>query len=211
MELEMKALMQSMGVSSTIDEFFSSTTKFVSVMDGKRETDKEVYFRQEIWQWMENSLSKGSYKWVVRTINPTYDIHSLYTKIVSLANKATWISHALEFRKIFTIPSTSDIFQYHADLIQQMKVVRSQRKFGIASKCSGLDGAVIAPDSGVAEPEVPEDRIGFHDERSRGADRSPGQRVAETAASHLSPQPVRGKERAWSTRSRRRNNRSRRV
>jgi hypothetical protein len=123
---ELRTLMESLGVSPNMDEFFSSTTRFVIATSGKAETDKEVYFRQEIWTWMDSSLSHGTYKWVARTIKPVYDIHALYTKVVSLANKATCISHALEFKKIFTMPVSSDIFQYHADLIQQMKVVGQQ-------------------------------------------------------------------------------------
>jgi hypothetical protein len=122
----MKNLMASMGVSASMDEFFASTTRFAIMPAGTAETDKQVFFRQEIWSWIESSLSKGSFKWVVRTISPTYDIHALYHKVVSLANKATWISHALEFRKLFTMPNTGDIFQYHADLIQQIKLVRNQ-------------------------------------------------------------------------------------
>lgn len=71
-------------------------------------------------------MARGDFKWVVRTISPTYDIHALYTKIISLANKATWISHALEFRKIFTMQSGGDIFQYHAELLEQIKLVKMQ-------------------------------------------------------------------------------------
>ena len=70
-----------------------------------------------LWLWAHS---------VTRTISPTYDIHALYAKVSSLANKATWISHALEFKKIFTMPSSGDIFQYHAELIEQIKLVKSQ-------------------------------------------------------------------------------------
>ena len=126
LDVEMKNLMASMGISASMDEFFSSTTRFVIMPAGTLETEKQIFFRQEIWSWIESSLSKGSFKWLVRTISPTYDIHTLYHKIVSLANKATWISHALEFRKLFTMSNTGDIFQYHADLIQQIKLVRTQ-------------------------------------------------------------------------------------
>jgi hypothetical protein len=119
--------LKSLGISKTQDEFFSSTVQFTNSRTGEPESDKAGYYRHEVWQWMEQSLSKGIYKWVVRTISPMYDIHSLYNKVVSLANKATWISHALEFKKIFSISSTkSDIFTYHAELIQQIKLVRMQ-------------------------------------------------------------------------------------
>jgi hypothetical protein len=132
---ETKAMMESLGVTPTIDEFFSSTTQFVMASTGDVEPPKEVYFRQEIWTWLDNSLSKGTYKWVTRSIKPVYDIHALYTKVVSLANKATWISHALEFCKIFTMPRSGDIFQYHADLLQQIKVVSQQgESLGIESE-----------------------------------------------------------------------------
>ena len=115
-------------------EFFSSTMAFKNYRTGTPETVKEGYFRQEIWIWMEASLSKGQYKYVVKTIEVIFDIHALYLKIVSLANKASWISHALEYRKIFTMePSNGDI-QYHVELQDQIKPVQSQaQSLGIDS------------------------------------------------------------------------------
>ena len=41
-----------------------------------------------------------------------------------MANKVTWISQALEFKKIFTMAPY--IFQYHAELKDQIKLVKSQ-------------------------------------------------------------------------------------
>ena len=178
----MKFLMQTMGVSSSMDEFFSSTTKFISLTTEKPETDKETYFRQEIWVWLENSLSKGSYKWVTRTITPTYDIHALYTKIVSLANKATFISHALEFKKIFSIPISSDIFQYHSDILQQMKVVKSQ------GESLGLDATIV--DRSVAESAVPKDRTRLHYEGARSSYRSAGEGAAKTTTPDLTSKSI---------------------
>jgi hypothetical protein len=119
--------MQSLGVTKTQDEFFASTTKFINARNGGEEGDKAVFFRHEIWNWMEQSLAKGQYKWIVKVISPMYDIRALYHKICSLANKATWISHALEFKKIFEIsPAKMDIFQYHSELTQQIKLIRMQ-------------------------------------------------------------------------------------
>jgi hypothetical protein len=79
-----------------------------------------------IWTWMEASLAKGTFKFITRSITPVYDIHMLYAKVSSLANKATLISHALEFKKIFTMSHSGDIFQYHAELLEQIKMVQSQ-------------------------------------------------------------------------------------
>jgi len=122
-----KVYMRTLGISNAQDEFFASTIRFVNSRTGDSETDKSAYFRHAIWNWMEQSLAKGQYKWIVRTINPLFDIRSLYNKIVGLANKATWISHALEFKKIFSLsPAKMDIFQYHAELIQQIRLVRMQ-------------------------------------------------------------------------------------
>lgn len=119
--------MQSLGVSKTQNDFFSSTIQFVNFRTGEKETDKAAFFRHEVWSWMEQSLAKGIYKWVSRTIEPVFDIRRLYKNVCSLANKATWISHALEFKKIFTIsPAKTDIFQYHAELVEQIKLVRMQ-------------------------------------------------------------------------------------
>jgi hypothetical protein len=118
--------MRSLGISKTQDEFFASTIKFVNSRTAEVETEKMVFFRHQIWSWMEQSLAKGTYQWIVKTVQPIFDIHLLYNKVVSLANKATWISHALEFKKIFAISPKMDIFQYHAELIQQIKLVRMQ-------------------------------------------------------------------------------------
>ena len=121
------ALMKSLGISLEMDDFFSSTADFVNVRNDKEESTKDSFYRQEIWSWMDTSLSRGEFRWVVKQIKPYYDIRALYVKITSLANKATWISHALEFRKIFTIPSTGkDIFQYHAEIIAQIDFVKMQ-------------------------------------------------------------------------------------
>ena len=120
------SLLGAMGVTKSMDEFFSATTTFVNVRTEQPDSERETYYRQEIWCWMESSLEKGTFKWVARNISPTYDIHALYAKICSLANRATWISYALEFRKIFTMVPGADIFQYHADLVQQIRLVGSQ-------------------------------------------------------------------------------------
>ena len=96
-------LMKSMGISPSMDAFFSSTTAFTNYRTGTPDTVKEAYFRQEIWLWMEASLAKGQFKYLVKTIEVIFDIHALYLRVVSLANKASWISHAIEYRKIFTM------------------------------------------------------------------------------------------------------------
>ena len=68
-----------------------------------------------------------------------YDIHALYTKVITIANKATLISHALEVKKIFEMPfNGSDIFQYHSELQQQIEMVQAQ------GESLGLD-SVIPP------------------------------------------------------------------
>jgi hypothetical protein len=121
------AFMHSLGISKTQDDFFASSVKFINSRTGESETERNAFFRHEIWTWMEQSLAKGNFKWVARSITPVFDIHLLYNKVVSLANKATWISHALEFKKIFSLsPARTDIFQYHADLQQQIRLVRTQ-------------------------------------------------------------------------------------
>ena len=131
---EQTVYMRSMGVSPGMEEFFASTITFVDVRSWQPETEKQHYFRQEIWQWLDQSLAKGNFKWVVRSISPVLDIHALFSKVDSLANKATLISHALECKKIFTMVPGPDIFLYHADLIQQIKLVKLQgESLGLAS------------------------------------------------------------------------------
>ena len=67
-----------MGVSSAMDDFFATTTVFRNVRTGEEEPPKMVQSRQEIWTWMETSLSKGMYRWVARSMSHVYDIHALY-------------------------------------------------------------------------------------------------------------------------------------
>ncbi len=51
----------------------------------------------------------------------------IHSKICSLANRETSMDLlCLEFQKIFTMIPGSDIFQYHADLMQQIKLVAAQ-------------------------------------------------------------------------------------
>ena len=69
-----------LGVTKSMDDFFSATTIFVNVRTNQKDDKSESYYRQEIWCWMEASLEKGTFKWVARNVNPTYDIHALYTK-----------------------------------------------------------------------------------------------------------------------------------
>jgi hypothetical protein len=116
-----------MGITKSVSDFFSSTTVFLNYRNGKEETPKEGYYRQEIWLWMEASCSKGQFKYIVKTVPVVFDIHALHVKIMDAANKASWISHAVEYRKIFTMsPRDGDIFQYHADLQDQIKLVKTQ-------------------------------------------------------------------------------------
>ena len=122
-----KELMKRMGVSPYLNEFFSPSTKFINGTDGTIEKEPQTFYRHEIWNWMEQSLQNGVYSWVAKTILPIFDIRRLYRRICSIANKATYISFAQEFEKIFTLkPRGENIFQYHADLIQQIKIVKMQ-------------------------------------------------------------------------------------
>ena len=75
---EEQALLRAMGVSNMADEFFSSTTIFINVRTKKQESDKQILFRQEIWSWMETSLSRGTYKWIPKSIDQ-FSIFMLYT------------------------------------------------------------------------------------------------------------------------------------
>ena len=115
-----------MGVSSAMDDFFATSTVFRNVRTGEKEGPRQHQYRQEIWTWMDSSLSKGMYRWVTRSIPCVYDIHALYTKVFNMANKATFISQALEFKKIFSIACGSDIFAYHAEILEQIKLVKVQ-------------------------------------------------------------------------------------
>ena len=102
---------------------------------------------------MEASLEKGTFKWVARGISPPYDIHALYTKVCSLANRATWISYALEFRKIFTMVPGVDIFQYHADLVQQIKLVAAQGE-SLGMHGDSVNGTMLVVDRRVAAAPI---------------------------------------------------------
>ena len=131
---EVVHLYDSLGVTQEMASFFAATTKFVDVRTEREEAERSTVYRQELWTWMETSLEKGTFKWLSKSIKPVYDVHALYTKVCSLANRATWISHALEFKKIFTITPGDDIFAYHAQVTEQINLVRSQgSSLGLAS------------------------------------------------------------------------------
>lgn len=118
--------LNAVGVSAAQEDFFSSSTVFINTRTGREESASEGYFRTDIWAWMEQSLAKGVYKSLIKNIRPIYDIRKLYLKVTSIANKATIISHALEFKKVFTIESRGDIFQYYSELQQQIKILHAQ-------------------------------------------------------------------------------------
>ena len=66
-DAQVKAMLKSFGVTESLNEFFSATTTFVNCRTRLAETDRDNYFRQDIWTWIEASLSRGQYKWLVRS------------------------------------------------------------------------------------------------------------------------------------------------
>ena len=123
---KMDSLLSSMGITAQVKDFFSPSATFTDIRDWKEESQRNRFYRQEIWHWMDQSISKGSFRWITKHINPVYDIHAFFNKIMNEANKATWVSHSLEVRKIFSMVPGSDIFQYYAELLDQIKLVKVQ-------------------------------------------------------------------------------------
>ena len=119
-------LMRLLGVTREQDEFFSSSTIFYNTRLHCDEKETDAFFRTEIWNWMEASLTKGQYRSIAKNITPVYDIRKLYNRAVEVANTATAISCIREYKKIFTMTMKEDIFQYHEELLQQIRVVRGQ-------------------------------------------------------------------------------------
>lgn len=119
-------LMKLLGVTRAQDEFFSSSTTFYNTRLMCDEKEPESYYRTEVWHWMEASLSKGQYRSVAKNITPVYDIKKLYAKICELADKATIISCINEYKKIFTLQVKDDLFVYHEELQQQLRLVKAQ-------------------------------------------------------------------------------------
>ena len=120
--------MKSMGITKSLDAYFSSTTSFINVRTGTPDTDREAYFRQEIWLWMDKSLSKGNYDWLPGHVGTMFDIHELHRLIMESCSKITWISFAIEYKKIFMIKPKAggDIFRYHSEMQEQIRLVKSQ-------------------------------------------------------------------------------------
>jgi len=67
---------------------------------------------------------------IAKNITPVYDIKKLYGKVVELADKATIISCINEYKKIFTLQVKDDLFTYHEELQQQLRLVRAQVEVG---------------------------------------------------------------------------------
>ena len=131
-------LMKSLGISVAVDTFFSASTDFINIRTDAPDTERESAARQEIWLWMEKSLSQGQYKWVVNTVGTMFDIHELHRLVVNLCNKVTWVSWAMEYRKVFTMDAKpgTDVFLYHSELQEQIKKVKLQ------SEALGIDPSI---------------------------------------------------------------------
>ena len=106
----------------------SASTSFVNVRTGTPDTDREAYFRQEIWLWMDKSLSRGNCDWLPDQVGTMFDIHELHRLIMDSCSKITWISFAIEYKKIFNIrPKVGgDIFRYHSEVQEQIRLVKTQ-------------------------------------------------------------------------------------
>lgn len=123
---DQKIYLKTMGMSAYAEEFFSSSVGFVDIRSWEPESEKRKFFRQEIWNWMVQSLSKGQYAHLVEDILTIGDISALYKAVSASANKPSWISHALEIKKFFLLTPGSDIFAYHALMVQHMKHLKRQ-------------------------------------------------------------------------------------
>jgi hypothetical protein len=119
-------LMRMLGVTRAQDEFFASSTVFYNTRLRRDELEPDGVYRSEIWNWMEASTAKGQYRAIAKNIAPVYDIKKLYARIVEAANKASIISCIMEYKKVFTMTMREDIFQFHEELLQQMRVVEAQ-------------------------------------------------------------------------------------
>ena len=89
-------LMRFLGVSREHDEVFSSATIFYHTRRHVEEKEPDTFFRTEIWNWMELSLSKGQYRSIAKNIQPVYDIHKLHSRVEELVNMASPISCIME-------------------------------------------------------------------------------------------------------------------
>ena len=121
-----RQMMTALGVSRTQDEFFASSVTFYKCRTSLPETKMETYYRHEIWNWMQKTLAKGEFAWIASTIVPVFDIRRYYLQICEAANKPTAISHAMEFKKCFELQPDGNIFQYHANLIEHIRMLAAQ-------------------------------------------------------------------------------------
>ena len=155
--------MKSMGITPAMDDFFASTTSFINVRTGTPDTDRESFYRQEIWMWMEKALSLGTFKWLVKSISVTFDIHALWQAIHKHAAEVSWISFSMDYRKIFTMtPSdTGDIFQYLTEVRAQIKKVEDEgQQLGLTTKIPPLiENALLLI---AAWEAVPKNHYGLH-------------------------------------------------
>ena len=90
---------------------------------------------------MEKALSLGTFKWLVKSISVTFDIHALWQAIHKHAAEVSWISFSMDYRKIFTMtPSdTGDIFQYLTEVRAQIKKVEDEgQQLGLTTKIPPL-------------------------------------------------------------------------
>jgi transposase InsO family protein len=116
-------IMKIMGYSESEVDYFQASIRFVNVLTGVVESNKESLARQKLWNWMLKSLhgpnaTPGPYHYLADEVTHT-DVAALYQQLIRVIDTPTMVSQADELAAVFFHkfdPKTQDIFHYYGEV-----------------------------------------------------------------------------------------------
>jgi hypothetical protein len=116
-------IMKIMGYSESEVDYFQASVRFVNVLTGVVESNKESLARQKLWNWMLKSLhgpsaTPGPYHYLADEVTHT-DVAALYQQLIRVIDTPTMVSQADELAAVFFHkfdPKSQDIFHYYGEV-----------------------------------------------------------------------------------------------
>lgn len=116
-------VMKIMGYSESEVEYFQANTRFVNVLTGRVETQKDAIARQKLWHWMVKSLhgprpAPGPYHYLLEEVAHS-DVAALYQQLIRVIDTPTMVSQADDLAAVFQYtfnPQSQDIFNYYGEI-----------------------------------------------------------------------------------------------
>jgi hypothetical protein len=116
-------IMKIMGYSESEVDYFQASTRFVNVLTGVVESNKEGLARQKLWHWMLKSLhgpqtTPGPFHYLADEVTHM-DVAALYQQLIRVIDTPTMVSQADELAAVFFYKFDSksqDIFHYYGEV-----------------------------------------------------------------------------------------------